>query len=234
MRGPIARWLLVGLLAASGSACTTVLPPERTEALGPPFNEALKEGYLQLAASRWQEGSWELLHFRDKARQAMLGDAVWPDDVSRVPDGPAAGVGRAARSSPGRSRCRRADSWRRHDAALAQVSFDAGCPRPGDPGPRLGVPGKLRRRARGDRTGRGRHLAGDLCRAVRAGQRRGGCRRAERRDRGVARGAAAGPGAHQRDRLCRPDRVRRAERGAVIATRRERSGGAGASGRIPD
>ena len=81
MMGPIARWLLVGLLAASGGACTTVLPPERTEALGPPFNEALKEGYLQLAASRWQEGSWELLHFRDKARQAMLGDAVWPDDV---------------------------------------------------------------------------------------------------------------------------------------------------------
>jgi OmpA-OmpF porin, OOP family len=84
---PIARWLLVGLLVASGNACTTVLPPERTEALGPPFNEALKEGYVQLAASRWQGGSWEVLHFRDKARQAMLGDVVWPDDAtsSRVP-----------------------------------------------------------------------------------------------------------------------------------------------------
>lgn len=83
----IARWLLIGLLVASGNACTTVLAPERTEALGPPFNDALKEGYLQLAASRWEGGSWEFLRFRDKARQAMLGDAVWPDDAagSRVP-----------------------------------------------------------------------------------------------------------------------------------------------------
>ena len=78
--GPMAKWLLVVLLIASGSACTTVLAPERTEALGPPFNDALKQGYLRLADSRWQEGSWEFLDFRDKARQAMLGDAVWPDD----------------------------------------------------------------------------------------------------------------------------------------------------------
>lgn len=77
---PMAKWLLVGLLVASGNACTTVLAPERTEALGPPFNDALKSGYLQLADSRWAQGSWEALHFRDKARQAMLGDAVWPDD----------------------------------------------------------------------------------------------------------------------------------------------------------
>lgn len=45
---PIARWLLAGLLVTGGNACTTVLAPERTEALGPPFNDALKEGYLQL------------------------------------------------------------------------------------------------------------------------------------------------------------------------------------------
>jgi OOP family OmpA-OmpF porin len=77
---PIAKWLLLGLLVASGNGCTTVLAPERTEALGPPFNDALKEGYLRLADSRWEGGSWEFLHFRDKARQAMLGDAVWPDD----------------------------------------------------------------------------------------------------------------------------------------------------------
>lgn len=82
---PMAKWLLVGLLVAGGNACTTVLAPERTEALGPPFNEALKEGYLRLADSRWQEGSWEYLRFRDKARQAMLGDAVWPDDAAIVP-----------------------------------------------------------------------------------------------------------------------------------------------------
>jgi OOP family OmpA-OmpF porin len=84
---PMAKWLLVGLLVASGNACTTVLAPERTEALGPPFNDALKQGYLRLADSRWAQGSWEALHFRDKARQAMLGDAVWPDDPAnaRVP-----------------------------------------------------------------------------------------------------------------------------------------------------
>ena len=78
----MARWLLVCLLLASGTACTTVLAPERTQAIGPPFNEALKDGYLQLADSRSQEGSWEVLRFRDKARQAMLGDAVWPDDAA--------------------------------------------------------------------------------------------------------------------------------------------------------
>jgi OOP family OmpA-OmpF porin len=83
----MAKWLLVGLLVASGNACTTVLAPERTEALGPPFNDSLKSGYLTLADSRWAQGSWEALHFRDKARQAMLGDAVWPDDPAnaRVP-----------------------------------------------------------------------------------------------------------------------------------------------------
>lgn len=83
----MAKWLLVGLLVASGNACTTVLPPERTEALGPPFNDALKQGYLRLAESRWEGGSWEFLDYRDKARQAMLGDAVWPDDPTnaRVP-----------------------------------------------------------------------------------------------------------------------------------------------------
>jgi OmpA-OmpF porin, OOP family len=123
MTGPIARWMLIGVLVASGSACTTVLPPERTEALGPPFNEALKEGYLELAASRWQAGSWELLHFRDKARQAMLGDAVWPDEVSRVP------AAMQAELAPQRDRLLAVlDAGGRtlapEDAALAQVSFD--------------------------------------------------------------------------------------------------------------
>ena len=78
----MAKWLLVCLLVASGNACTTVLAPERTQALGPPFNEALKDGYLQLADNRWRAGSWEVLRFRGKARQAMLGDAVWPDDAA--------------------------------------------------------------------------------------------------------------------------------------------------------
>jgi outer membrane protein OmpA-like peptidoglycan-associated protein len=83
----VVTWFLVGILAMAGSACTTVLAPERTTALGPPFNEALKERYLELGASRWQEGSWEILHFRDKARSAMLGDLVDPDRVTWVPSG---------------------------------------------------------------------------------------------------------------------------------------------------
>lgn len=122
---PIARWALVGLLLASGNACTTALAPERTEALGPPFNDALKDGYLQLAASRWEGGSWEFLHFRDKATQAMLGDAVWPDDAasSRVPSAlqPELVAQRdrllTVLDAGGRALAPA-------DAALAQVSFD--------------------------------------------------------------------------------------------------------------
>jgi outer membrane protein OmpA-like peptidoglycan-associated protein len=131
MMGSIARWLLVGLLVASGGACTTVLPPERTEAIGPPFNEALKDGYVQLAASRWQAGSWEALHFRDKARQAMLGDAVWPDDVSR------ASVAVQPELAAQRDRLLAVlDAGGRAvapaDAALAQVSFDCWLSEAGD------------------------------------------------------------------------------------------------------
>jgi len=78
-------WFLALMLAVAGSGCTTVLAPERTTAIGPPFNEALKERYLELGSSKWQEGSWEILHFRDKARAAMLGDLVYPDRVTWVP-----------------------------------------------------------------------------------------------------------------------------------------------------
>jgi outer membrane protein OmpA-like peptidoglycan-associated protein len=122
---PMAKWLLVCLLVASGNGCTTVLAPERTQALGPPFNEALKDGYLQLADSRWQEGSWEVLRFRDKARQAMLGNAVWPDDAA------SARMPAPLQSTLVEERDRLLlvlDSGGRvlaaEDAALAQVSFD--------------------------------------------------------------------------------------------------------------
>src|SRR5918996_1761382 len=81
----VAGRLVAVVLAIAGSACTTVLAPERTTAIGPPFNEALKERYLELASSKWDQGSWEILHFRDKARAAMLGDVVYPDPVTWVP-----------------------------------------------------------------------------------------------------------------------------------------------------
>lgn len=76
--------LLAGLLLGLG-ACTTALPPEQIEAMGPPlpFNEQLKEGYLQLAeAQRQQTHPVNWYHFRSKARAAMLGDTVWPDKVA--------------------------------------------------------------------------------------------------------------------------------------------------------
>ena len=122
---PMAQWLLVCLLAASGSGCTTVLAPERTQALGPPFNEALKDGYLQLADGPWQEGNWEVLRFRDKARQAMLGGAVWPDDAAsaRMP----ASVQSELVEERGRLLLVLNSGGRvlaPEDAALAQVSFD--------------------------------------------------------------------------------------------------------------
>jgi outer membrane protein OmpA-like peptidoglycan-associated protein len=119
------RCLLAGLLMANGTACTTVLAPERTEALGPPFNDALKENYLQLAESRWQQGSWDILRFRDKARQAMLGNAVWPDDAT------SGGVPASLRPELVEQRERLVlflDAGGRalapQEAALAQVSFD--------------------------------------------------------------------------------------------------------------
>jgi OOP family OmpA-OmpF porin len=84
---PAAKWYLILWLAMACSACTTVLAPERTPAIGPPFNEALKERYLELGSTKWAQGSWEILHFRDKARSAMLGDTVYPDRVTWVPSG---------------------------------------------------------------------------------------------------------------------------------------------------
>jgi OOP family OmpA-OmpF porin len=78
---------LIGLgcaLALLG-ACTTALPPDKTPALGGSFNEALKTGYVQLAESLKSQGDIELFHFRAKAKEAMIGDVVWPDRVdSRV------------------------------------------------------------------------------------------------------------------------------------------------------
>ena len=73
--------LLVASLCTVFGACTA-LPPSKTEALGPPFNEDAKQGYVALASSEWNEGDWDFLHFDDKATDAMLGDEVWPDRVA--------------------------------------------------------------------------------------------------------------------------------------------------------
>jgi outer membrane protein OmpA-like peptidoglycan-associated protein len=76
------RLVIGGLLLGLG-ACTTALPPEKTTALGGPFNEQLKQGYVHLASARW--AAWapsDWYHFRTKAYQAEEGDVVWPDKVS--------------------------------------------------------------------------------------------------------------------------------------------------------
>ncbi|MGI9435697.1 MAG: OmpA family protein [Geminicoccaceae bacterium] len=77
----------IGLLFAGSfllglSACTTALPPEKVEALGMPFNEELKERYLQLASSRRESLDWDYFHFREKAEASLLGDMVKPDSVA--------------------------------------------------------------------------------------------------------------------------------------------------------
>jgi outer membrane protein OmpA-like peptidoglycan-associated protein len=120
--------LLFGGLLLGFGACTTALPPEKTAAMGPPlpFNEQLKEGYLQLAeAQRAETHPINWYHFRSKAREAMLGDFVWPDKV-------------ASREVPQASRTEAIELRERllraleggaraaapADAAAAQINFD--------------------------------------------------------------------------------------------------------------
>jgi outer membrane protein OmpA-like peptidoglycan-associated protein len=77
-------WVGVGITVAGLGACTTALPPERTEALGPPYNEAVKQAYVQLAAQE-EPVLIPATAYRRKARDAMLGDMVWPDKVGSHP-----------------------------------------------------------------------------------------------------------------------------------------------------
>lgn len=74
--------LFAGSLLLALGACTTALPPEKTEALGMPFNEQLKDRYLQLAASRRSSLDFDYFHYRRKAEAALLGDLVEPDSVA--------------------------------------------------------------------------------------------------------------------------------------------------------
>ncbi|MGI9449778.1 MAG: OmpA family protein [Geminicoccaceae bacterium] len=73
--------LLAGTFVLGLGACTTALPPEKTEALGMAFNDELKTRYLQLAASRRESLDWDYFHFREKAEASLLGDVVQPDNV---------------------------------------------------------------------------------------------------------------------------------------------------------
>jgi OOP family OmpA-OmpF porin len=115
---------LLGLLGLLLGACTA-LPPDKTEALGPPFNEDAKQGYVALAGSTWDAGDWDFIHFDRKAEQAMLGDEVWPDRVSSRLMPP------SARETMLVERARLVDALEAsarkqspREAAKAQVSFD--------------------------------------------------------------------------------------------------------------
>jgi outer membrane protein OmpA-like peptidoglycan-associated protein len=115
---------LFGVLALLLGACTA-LPPDRTEALGPVFNEDVKQGYVALAGTTWDAGDWDFIHFNRKAAQATLGSQVWPDRVSSRTMSP------AARSAMLEQRARLVDALEAgareqspRAAAKAQVAFD--------------------------------------------------------------------------------------------------------------
>ena len=80
MRSAI-RIVGLALVIGASAGCTTALPPEKVEAIGPRFNEEVKQGYVQLAAAESGGMLFRGSHFYDKARSAMLGDEVWPDKV---------------------------------------------------------------------------------------------------------------------------------------------------------
>lgn len=115
---------LLGVLGLMLGACTA-LPPDKTEALGPVFNEDVKQGYVALADSTWNAGDWDFIHFNRKAAQASLGGEIWPDRVStRV-------MSASARDAMLEQRARLVDALEAgareqspRAAAKAQVSFD--------------------------------------------------------------------------------------------------------------
>jgi outer membrane protein OmpA-like peptidoglycan-associated protein len=74
----VAGGLMIGL-----AACVTALPPDKTEALGGPFNEQIKDGYVTLAGAQGSFADPDRRHFHGKATEAMLGRTVWPDKTAR-------------------------------------------------------------------------------------------------------------------------------------------------------
>jgi outer membrane protein OmpA-like peptidoglycan-associated protein len=67
--------LATGLLGMG--ACTS-LPPEKVEAIGPPYNNDVKEAYLDLSTRGPDKP-----YYYQKAISAFEGDLVWPRPISR-------------------------------------------------------------------------------------------------------------------------------------------------------
>ena len=118
--------LRVGFILLSLGACTTALPPEKTEAIGGAFNEQVKEGYLQLAGPVSVPFGSDHSRFRGKAQQAMLGDVVYPDRVAShdLPPRPARDEALALRYRLVEALEAGARERAPVDAAIAQVNFD--------------------------------------------------------------------------------------------------------------
>ena len=126
MRCISSRLLLPVALAWGLAACTTALPPDKVTAMGGPFNEELKQGYLRLADAQWSDvhlGEWH--HFQVKAAHAMEGDTVWPDKVGSRPV-PEAAQGEALEVREHLLRVLEGGARQRAplEAATAQVGFD--------------------------------------------------------------------------------------------------------------
>ena len=79
---PLSKLAVAGGLMIGLGACTTALPPDKTEALGGPFNEQIKDGYVTLAGAQGSFADPDRRHFHRKATEAMLGGPVWPDKVA--------------------------------------------------------------------------------------------------------------------------------------------------------
>jgi len=118
--------LWIGCVLLSLGACTTALPPEKTEAIGGPFNDRVKEGYLQLAGPVSVPFGSEYAHFHNKAERAMLGEIVYPDRVAGydLPPGPVRDDALALRYRLVEALEAGARERTPVDAAIAQVNFD--------------------------------------------------------------------------------------------------------------
>lgn len=123
---PMSQLFASGAALVALCACTA-LPPAKTPALGIPFNEEAKQGYVRLAGAQRDRGDLgALLHFHGKAKSAMIGDVVPPDRVaSRT------GLPPEARTEALEHRRRLVTALEARgreaapgDAAMAQVNFD--------------------------------------------------------------------------------------------------------------
>ncbi len=123
---PMSQLFVIGGTLMALAACTA-LPPEKTPALGIPFNEEAKQGYVRLAGAQRDEfDALDFFHFHGKARSAMIGDIVPPDRVASRE-----GLAPEARAEALEHRRRlvtlleaRGREAAPGDAAMAQVNFD--------------------------------------------------------------------------------------------------------------